>query len=64
MDARAPASMRLLLSYSRARRSILLSPSKGGRGDIEARARLLRSAGGAPWRDVEARAANGDQGRD
>ena len=48
MDTRAPASMRLLLSYSRARRSILLSPSKGGRGDIEARARLLRSAGGAP----------------
>jgi hypothetical protein len=29
MDTRAPASMRLLLSYSRARRSILLSQAKG-----------------------------------
>src|SRR5664280_28336 len=40
MDARAPASMRLLLSYSRARRSILLSQAKGGgvthRGSREA----------------------------
>jgi hypothetical protein len=28
MDARAPASMRLLLSYSRARKSILLSKQR------------------------------------
>jgi hypothetical protein len=48
----------------RPQKHLTLPKPRGGARCIEARARLLRSAGGAPWRDVEARAANGDQGRD